>query len=141
MKRREESAESNHSVWRQEQVQTLYRLRPDWQEADRGRVAMSEVTDYLTKTGYPQEQIDALEDARSILTVWKAAQWEKLQAKKPGVKKRLRLLPRTLRAGAREDVAVLSNEQAKAKDVEVLRDRLTETGSVDDAAALMRGLL
>jgi len=141
MKRRDAEAETQHQAWRGEQVQTLYRLRPDWKEADKGRVAMSEVTDYLNKTGYPQEQIDALEDARSILTVWRAAQWEKLQAKKPGVKKRLRLLPRTLRSGAREDAAVLSDEQEKAKGVEQLRSRLTETGSVDDAAALMRGLL
>ena len=141
MKRRDGESETQHQSWRQEQVQTLYRLRPDWKEADKGRVAMTEVTDYLVKTGYPQDQIDALEDARSILTVWRAAQWEKLQAKKPGVKKRLRLLPRTLRAGAREDAAVLSEEQEKAKGVEKLRNRLADTGSVDDAAALMRGLL
>jgi hypothetical protein len=141
MKRRDTEAETQHQAWCQEQVQTLYRLRPDWQEADRGRVAMGEVTDYLVKTGYPKEQIDALEDARSILTVWRAAQWEKLQAKKPGVKKRLRLLPRTLRTGAREDAAVLSNEQEKAKERDQLRNRLADTGSVDDAAALMKGLL
>lgn len=141
MKRRGAESETQRQTWRQEQVKTLYRLRPDWQEADRGRVAMTEVTDYLAKTGYPQEEIDALEDARSILTVWRAAQWEKLQAKKPEMKKRLRLLPRTLRSGARDDVAALSEEQENTKKRDQLRDRLTETGSVNDAAALMRGLL
>jgi hypothetical protein len=141
MKRREAESETQRQTWRQEQVKTLYRLRPDWQEADKGRVAMSEVTDYLAKTGYPQEEIDALEDARSILTVWRAAQWEKLQAKKPEMKKRLRLLPRTLRSGARDDVAALSEEQENTKKRDQLRARLTETGSVNDAAALMRGLL
>ncbi len=141
MKRRDADAATQHQTWQQEQVQSLYRLRPDWKDAEMGRTAMSEVTDYLTSTGYPQEQIDALEDARSILTVWRAAQWEKLQAKKPEVKKRLRLLPRTLRSGARDDRAVLSEEQEKAKQREQLRSRLTDTGSVDDAAALMKGLL
>lgn len=141
MKRREAKHEEEQGVWRQEQVQTLYRLRPDWKDQDTGRQAMTEVTDYLVQTGYPQEQIDALEDARSILTVWRAAQWEKLQAKKPGVKKRLRLLPRTLRTGAREDAAVLSEEHAEKEKQTQLRERLAETGSVDDAAALLRGLL
>lgn len=141
MKRREEEAAVQHQSWQQEQVSTLYRLRPDWKEPEAGRSAMTEVSDYLRKGGFDDQEISGLEDARSILTVWRAAQWEKLQAKKPGVKKRLSLLPRTLRAGARDDAGALSNEQEAEKVKSNLRGRLSETGSVDDAAALIRGML
>ena len=141
MRRRQEQSEQQHAEWQQEQVQTLYRLRPDWKDPEVGRAAMSEVTQYLQKAGYPEDQIASLEDARSILTVWRAAQWERLQAQKPEVKKRLRLLPRTLRSGAREDAAALSVERQEAGEREALRSRLSETGSVDDAAALIRGML
>jgi len=141
MRRRQEQSEKQHAEWQQEQVQTLYRLRPDWKDPEVGRSAMSEVTEYLKKSGYPEEQIASLEDARSILTVWRAAQWERLQAQKPEVKKRLRLLPRTLRAGARDDASAMSIEKEEAEKQQALRGRLSETGSVDDAAALIRGML
>ena len=141
MKRRDEQAAAQHAEWQKEQVETLYKLRPDWKEPEAGRAAMTEVTEYLQKNGFSEEQINALEDARSILTVWRAAQWERLQAQKPEVKKRLRLLPRTLRPGARDDAATLSAQQQEAERQQALRGRLNETGSVDDAAALIRGLL
>jgi len=141
MKRRDEEAAAQHVEWQKEQVETLYTLRPDWKEPETGRAAMTEVTEYLQKNGFSDEQINALEDARSILTVWRAAQWERLQAQKPEVKKRLRLLPRTLRPGARDDAATLSAQQQEAERQQALRGRLNETGSVDDAAALIRGLL
>ena len=141
MKRRDEQAAAQHVEWQKEQVETLYKLRPDWKEPETGRAAMTEVTEYLQKNGFSEEQINALEDARSILTVWRAAQWERLQAQKPEVKKRLRLLPRTLRPGARDDAATLSAQQQEAERQQALRGRLNETGSVDDAAALIRGLL
>ena len=141
MKRRDEQAAAQHVEWQKEQVETLYQLRPDWKEPETGRAAMTEVTEYLQKNGFSEEQINALEDARSILTVWRAAQWERLQAQKPEVKKRLRLLPRTLRPGARDDAATLSAQQQEAERQQALRGRLNETGSVDDAAALIRGLL
>lgn len=141
MKRRDEEAAAQHVEWQKEQVETLYTLRPDWKEPETGRAAMTEVTEYLQKNGFSDEQINALEDARSILTVWRAAQWERLQAQKPEVKKRLRLLPRTLRPGARDDAATLSAQQQEVERQQALRGRLNETGSVDDAAALIRGLL
>lgn len=141
MKRRDEQAAAQHVEWQKEQVETLYKLRPDWKEPETGRAAMTEVTEYLQKNGFSEEQINALEDARSILTVWRAAQWERLQAQKPEVKKRLRLLPRTLRPGARDDAATLSAQQQEVERQKALRGRLNETGSVDDAAALIRGLL
>ena len=141
MKRREAIASEERDKWRSEQVQVLYRLRPDWKDAEKGRSAMSEVHDYLVRTGYTEDQISELEDAKSVLTVWRAAQWEKLQAQRPGVKKRLRLLPRTLRSAARADVAAVSGKQAEEKEQERLRGRLAETGSVQDAAALMKRLV
>lgn len=141
MTRREAETEAIQATWRSEQVGELYKLKPEWQEAEAGRAAMIEVRNYLEGAGYPQEQIEALEDAKSILTVWKAAQWERLQSKRPEVKKRLRLLPRTLRSTAREDLAAKSVEQEATETKVKLRNRLAETGSIDDAANVMRGFI
>ena len=139
--RRESEDGEKQEIWRQDQIKAIYREKPEWQEPESGKAAMSEVTSYLVKSGYSEDEIGALDDARSILTVWRAAQWEKLQAQKPGVKKRLRLLPRTVRAGARDDAASLSKEKEQAERVNALRKNLSETGSVDDAAALIRGMI
>jgi hypothetical protein len=138
---REEDEGKRHEAWRTEQVESLYRMRPDWKEAESARDAMTEIQDYLVKSGFTPDQIESLEDANSILTVWRAAQWEKLQAKKPETKKRLRLLPRTLRSTARDDAANVSSEKVEQEEGERLRQNLKNSGSVEDAAALMEGYL
>ena len=138
---RDEAESKRHEEWRTEQVESLYRMRPDWKEAESARDAMTEIQDYLVKSGFTPDQIESLEDANSILTVWRAAQWEKLQAKKPETKKRLRLLPRTLRSTARDDAANVSAEKVEQEEGERLRRNLENSGSVEDAAALMEGYL
>jgi hypothetical protein len=138
---REKDEGERHEVWRSEQVESLYRMRPDWKEAESARDAMTEIQGYLVKSGFTADQIESLEDANSILTVWRAAQWEKLQAKKPETKKRLRLLPRTLRSTARDDAANVSAEKVEQEQGERLRQNLKDSGSVEDAAALMEGYL
>ena len=102
---------------------------------------MTEIQGYLVNSGFTPDQIESLEDANSILTVWRAAQWEKLQAKKPETKKRLRLLPRTLRGTARDDAANNNIEQVELDRSDRLRQNLKESGSVEDAAALLEGYL
>ena len=134
--KRDTADAAKHDSWVGEQVGVLHRLHPEWKDATHGASAMKDVQHYLTEVGFPREQIEALEDALSINTVWEAAQYRKIQAAKPGIRKRLRNLPRTLRATARaaETAPQVAHEKEHAAKVAAHR----EQGSVQSAADLFK---
>lgn len=122
-----------------EQGELLFKLRPDWQDPKAGRAAFEEVQAYLSEKGFTPEQQANLVDARSIVTVWEAAQYRKLQQKKPELRKRLRRLPtKSVRQVARDERA---RETAAAKERASRFGRLRDTGRVEDAAALFEEML
>jgi hypothetical protein len=135
--RREQA--DGQSQRRQEYVESqalkVYQLRPEWKDKATGEKAFEEIQSYLVSTGFPPEQMEALEDALSIVTVWKAAQYDKAQAQRPELKKRLRRLPvKQLRTSARRET-VPAEEQQRARRAQFEKAR--KSGSVEDAAVLM----
>ena len=117
-----------------EQTELTYKLRPDWRDAKVGRAAFDEIQGYLQTSGFNQEQMDSLIDARSIITVWKAAQYDKSQRKKPRLLKRLRKLPtKHVKATARDEVAPTS---AREKERGATLDRFRKSGKIKDAVSL-----
>lgn len=111
-----------------------FRLRPDWKTPAVAKAAHDDINSYLTGHGFEQEQVDQLVDANSIICVWKAAQYDKQQAAKPGVRKRLSKLPRKhLRATARDETVrnVAQDKQRKA-----ISDKFRNSGKIEDALEL-----
>lgn len=86
--------------------------------------------------GYTPEEINLVRDPRLVVTLWKASQWDALQASKPGVMKRTAQSAPVVKPGAsnnqtqktgdaqyRKDLASAKTPQAKSK---VIQARLAE---------------
>lgn len=112
--------------------EALAKALPVFADPKKGDAARSELRSYLLKAGYTSEQIAGLADHRSVTIAWKAAQYDKLQAAKPAVEKRVVNLPRVQKPGA-----ALDGDQVSRQKLTSLDQKLRKTGRVEDAAALI----
>ncbi len=128
--RRSKVEAEDHDRYVSEQADLLYKLRPAWKDENAGKAAHADITEILNRSKFSDEQKRNLVDAKSIEIVWKAAQWDKSQDKKPALKKRLRRLPRKHRASSARD----ERPQVAAADkrYQSSSDKLRETGKFED---------
>lgn len=110
----------------------LVKAIPVFADPKKGDAAKAELRSYLLKQGYSDEQIQGLSDHRSVKIAWKAAQYDKLQAAKPQIDKRVVALPRVQKPGA-----ALDGDHASRQKLTSLQGKLRQTGRVEDAAALI----
>lgn len=83
---------------------------------------------YGLNEGYTREELDRVIDPRVIVTLWKASQWDKLQASKPGVNNKAQQASPTIRPGASTPRATrvqqLNKEFKAAKSTKGKKDAL-----------------
>ena len=109
----------------------LTKKLPIFADPEKGPKARSELRNYLLSNGYQPQDVDGLSDHRAVTIAWKAAQYDKLQASKPQVEKRVVALPKVQRPGAATDADALSVQKRTA-----LEQKLRKTGRVEDAASI-----
>jgi len=112
--------------------EALAKVLPVFADPKKGDAAKAELRSYLIGQGYTAEQIAGLTDHRSVQIAWKAAQYDKLQASKPKIDKRVVGLPKVQKPGAAVDGNHVSRQQITAHET-----KLRKTGRVEDAAALI----
>ena len=107
---------------------------PEWKDKavyDRDR---SDLRRFLNDFGYADAEIDQAADYRMVILARDAMKYRQLMSRKPRadvpLEKALRPVP-----------PANSPAPRKAKEAQVLRKRLNETGRVEDAAAAIRALL
>lgn len=127
---------------RSEQARLILRRMPKWRDEKIAKEATADMQQAMKANGFTDEEFNSLSDARQIIMVWKAAQFDKLQAKlnKPGALKKLRGIPsrKSLAATARRDApAPDSADKQRRQD---LVSRLRESGSEDAFAAILTEL-
>lgn len=126
---------------RKDQARLILRRMPKWRDEKVAAAATADMQQYLQSNGFGEEDFNSLVDANQIITVWKAAQFDKLQAKikKPGALKRLRGIPsrKSLAATARSEAPAVD---AGAQKRQGLVDTLRDSGNEADFAALMAEL-
>lgn len=139
-KQREAEMEAAHEKHVQEQARLLLKMKPEWRDEEAAKKATTEIHSYLREVGASEDDINGLVDARAIQTVWEAAQYRKLQKKKPAALKRLRGAPtRTaLAAAARRDPAP-NEAQDKLRAARI--SKLRNSGRAEDAAALISEMM
>lgn len=116
------------------ETKRTFQLRPDWTDAKIAKAAHEDINGYLKRHGFASDEIEGLVQAKQIITVWKAAQYDKAQAAKPRVKKRLGKLPRKhLKASARDET-VRSSAQDKRRKAVI--DKFSKSGKLEDSLAL-----
>lgn len=128
-----------HAQFLQEQMQLLESKVPEW-GGEQGKKARAAFVDEFTEltgkeVGFTREEVERLVDHRDFLVARKALAWDKLQASKPGVLKKVVAAPKLLKPGTSQSQAA-QGKVALQSD----RDRLRKSGSAKDAANVLKRL-
>ncbi len=114
----------------------LARSVPGWADPVARHNGKAELADYLVRGyGATPDDLDVFTDHRLVLLAHKAMQYDRLMSKRDLAQKKVRGVPQVQSPGAAR-----SRQEVDAATVKALRDQFHKTGSIDDAAKLMRYL-
>lgn len=109
---------------------------PGWQDPVTRQSGKTDVANYLVRSyGATPEELDTFSDHRLVVLAHKALAYDKLMSNRDLVHKKVRDVPQVQVPGAAR-----SRQEVDAATVKAMRDRFHKTGSIDDAAKLMRYL-
>jgi hypothetical protein len=117
-----------------QEAQKLAQSLPEFSDKAKGEQIRNEIRNYGKKVGFTDEELSQVYDSRHVLVLHKAAQWDKLQASKSGVKKKVANAPKTMKGGAKVKQTVTDRTKKQHK-------RLLQTGDARDAAALFENFI
>ena len=114
-----------------EQQELLEAALPELKDPEKGPMLREDLRAYAKSLRFTEEDLDGIEDHRALLLLDKARRYDESLKRRPTVEAKVQRAVEGLKpSGARPP--------AKAKEVELTRKRLLETGSVEDAAAAMK---
>ena len=116
------------------EAQKLTQSLPEFSDKAKGEQIKNEIRNYGKKVGFTDEELSQVYDSRHVLVLHKAAQWDKLQSSKSGVKKKVAKAPKTMKGGAKVKQTVTDRTKKQHK-------RLLQTGDPRDAAALFENFI
>jgi hypothetical protein len=105
---------------------------PEWKDEAKFKAAAQKMQTGSTEYGFTPEEVAGIVDHRMVRVLHDAIRYRELQKGAPAVTKKVAQAPTTLKPGAKPDQNA-SSEAARQKQ----RARLKQTGSVDDALALL----
>lgn len=111
----------------QAEAQKLAEAIPEYADPQKGEVVRRELREFGLKAGFTEQELASVYDSRHVLTLWKAAQFDKLQAAKPGITKKVNEAPKVIKSG-------VSQPRDSNDEVRKLKARAKQTGRVADAA-------
>jgi hypothetical protein len=103
---------------------------PDYVDPEKGESLRKSVRSYGKELGFSDEELASVVDSRHVITLYKAMQYDKLQASKPAINKKLAEAPKVMKSGVSQSRDT-NNEQYKKQ-----KAKARATGRVADAAAL-----
>ena len=107
---------------------------PEFSDKTKGEQIKNEIRNYGRKVGFTDDELSQVYDHRQVLVLHKAKEWDKLQASKSGVKKKVAKAPKTLKGGAKVNQTVTDKTKKQMQ-------RLQQTGSARDAAAIFENFI
>lgn len=120
----------------QAEAQKLVQKIPDLADEKKGPELRARVKSYLKSEGFTDDEIGRLADSRAAVMAWKASEYDRLQKAKPQVEKKVTGLPKFIKPGTSAGKA-----QGQRDALSQRIQRLKKSGSVDDAAAILKGIL
>jgi len=118
-----------------EEQQKLAQAIPEFADPQKSETVRGEIRNYAKQLGFTDQELAQVYDSRAVMTLWKAAQYDKLVSQKPGVQKRVQEAPKVLKPGTSRPVNV---EEQSIRDQ---RKVLKKTGKARDAAAIFERFL
>lgn len=109
----------------QEEAKVLPALIPEWADAEVAQKERAEIREYALSVGIPKAEVDSVSRASHVALLRKAMLYDRLQAAKPGVEKRVTTAPRLVRPG--QSVPRNGTEQT----LKTIKANIRKTGGKD----------
>lgn len=127
--RQQEQEQNMKAILSQERDKLLAAI-PEWKNVEKAKAERSDVLSYGRQLGFSDAELDQVTDSRAVVALYKAMQYDKLMSKKPELQSKIKKVPKLVTPGSSGAVSSKTGETNRAKQ------RLAQTGSVKDAAAL-----
>ena len=118
----------------EQESQKLAQSLPEFSDKVKGEQIRNDIRAYGKSVGFTDEELSQVYDSRQVLTIHKAMMYDKLVKSKPGMKKKVSNAPKMVKSGAKVKQSVTDKTKKQMQ-------RLQQTGSARDAAALFENLL
>lgn len=127
---------TNQAQQQAQQDHFLAATVPGWSDPVARQTGKQAVGDYLVRAyGATPEDLSEFTDHRLVVLAQKAMEYDKLMSKRDLAQKKVRSVPQVQAPGAAR-----SKQEVDAATVKAMRDQFHKSGSIDDAAKLMRYL-
>lgn len=117
-----------------EQSAKLSESLPEYSDPVKGEALRSDLRSFAKNLGFSDQELSQVRDARHVMALYKAMQYDKLQQSKPQLNKRDSEPPKTIKAG--NSNTAKNNDQTKRNMAQ-----LQKTGRVRDAASVFENFL
>ena len=123
----------SQSYLSQQQDELLAKL-PDWKDETKAKAEREAIKGFLKDLGYTDKELAAVSDHRAVVMARKAMLYDQMMTKAQAAAKKVEHLPtKTVKPSGGEPVTLDKRGAAYQK--------LSKSGSIDDAAAVFRSFL
>jgi len=132
------SQQEQQAKWQEElvrQQEIMAQRLPEWNDPTKGAKLKQDIKSFALKTGFSEQEVDSLIDARSVDVLHKAMLYDNHLAAKISNKK-AKVVPKVTRPGSPPTKGEISSDKVKAQ-----RARLKKTGRVKDATSVIESLM
>ncbi len=132
------SQQEQQAKWQEElgrQQEIMAQRLPEWNDPTKGAKLKQDIKSFAVKTGFTEQEVDSLIDARSVDVLHKAMLYDNLLAAKISNKK-AKVVPKVTRPGSPATKGEISSDKVKAQ-----RARLKKSGRVKDATSVIESLM
>lgn len=118
----------------QAQQEELLAKLPEWKNDEKSKAEKVALREYLLNQGFDQKNVDNISDAKAVIMARKAMLYDKMMSKAQAVAKKVSNLPQKVE---KPGVAETRNLDKRSNAFQ----RLSKSGSIDDAAAMFASIL
>lgn len=117
------------------EAEELVKVIPSWSDPAKAKEERAALVEYGAKLGFTPDELNSIYDHRAVAVLHRAWKYDQLLQKRQAATAKIQAAPRVLAPGAANTVPRRTTELTKAKQ------RLAQTGSVQDAAGLFEKFL
>ena len=117
-----------------QQAAVLSESLPEYSDPVKGEALRSDLRKFAKNLGFSDQELSAVRDARHVMALYKAMQYDKLQQSKPQLNKRVSEPPKTIKSG-NSNTATNTDQHKKAMA------QLQKTGKIRDAVSAFENFI
>ena len=121
-----------------QQAEELKRIIPEFADPVEGQRLKASISEYAVSSGYSDEEISNVVNARDLVVLNKARLWDEMQNKKVGIREKKAAEKPSIRVKSSSPQGKLSKDR---KVIEAVKQKARSSGKKEDAAAALLALM